>query len=782
MKRLLLFLALLFCFSLSVRASHIAGGNVELVATTKPGQYRLSLNLYIDEASKGSEAVIDPQIYLSIFQQRDNKLKADFLLKFLKKTILVYANPACAQSRGLETSEVKYQGLIQLDPAQYADPAGYYIVWEKCCRNNNVSNIDRPAQAGMIYYLAFPALQRNGAAFRNSSPVFLTPNPEYICRDKNFTLPFQATDADGDELRYSLVTPYRDNIYTPYGFKNSYKDPDFPLLTWQSGYSAQQAITGKPALGISRDGVLSVRPDRLGLFAFAVLCEEYRNGQKIGEVRRDHQILVVDCSPQVPPKPTITAMPPTSLSTIAICVGSTLTLTSENAANFNYQWRRDGYNLPGENKPTIRTSLAGDYTVIKSFATICTRDSVSEPFRITYKPNDPARITAADTIICVNRPATLLANTNPAFQFQWYQNDKALPEATGPQLVTERGGKYRLEVFNTTNGCLSADSINLIRTPLTSTSVVAALAGPLCAGGQLTVRLPQSLTGLTYSWQLNGAPISSTIATTRADRAGAYGVTVRDSVCAVSSALTQVNDRPIPLIDSIPPICGASAAVVALRASPAGGLFSGQGIQSGQVIPALAGVGRHTVMYSVTNTAGCRADTTRTFSIVDVPQPDLGEDLTIIVGSRVPLDGPPGTGLTYAWAPAAGLSSNTAVNTTAQPAQTTTYRLTVSRNGTCPLSDEVLLTVLPGLFVPSAFSPNGDTVNDNWVFRGIESFPGCTVRVYNRWGEVIFASDDYQRPWDGRLDGQLVPSGVYHFVVKPTPFLAEQRGTLLVAY
>ncbi len=782
MKLPLLFILLIGLINKPVRASHIAGGNVELVATSKPGQYRLSLNLYIDEASKGPEAIIDQQIFLSIFRQSNNKLTGDFPLKLLRKTILVYANPACARSRGLETSEVKYQGLVQLDPTQYADPAGYYIVWEKCCRNKNVTNIDRPDQSGMIYYLAFPALQRGGSAFRNSSPVFLTPNPEYICLNKEFTLPFQATDADGDELRYSLVTPYRDNIYTPYGFKNSYKDPDFPLLRWETGFSAQQAITGKPALGISRDGVLRVKPDRLGLYAFAVLCEEYRNGQKIGEVRRDHQILVVDCSPQVPPKPVIAAQSPTGDSPIAICVGSEITLTSENAADFNYQWRRDGYNLPGENKPTIRTGLAGDYTVIKSFATVCTRDSVSEPFRITYKPNDPARITAADTIICVDRPATLLANTSPAFRFQWYQNGKALPGETADRLQTPHGGKYRLEILNTTNGCLSADSVNLVRTPLTSASVVAALAGPLCAGGQLTVRLPQSLTGITYSWQLNGSPISSTAVTTRADKPGVYMVTVNDTVCSVKSALAQVNDHPRPLIDSISPICGSKAAALTLRASPAGGVFSGTGISGGQLNPAVVGTGRHTVMYSVTNTTGCRADTSRTFTIVDVPQPDLGSDLTIIVGSRIPLSGPPGAGLSYTWSPISGLNSGTAVSTIAQPAQTVTYRLTVSRNGICPLSDEVLLTVLPGLFVPTAFSPNGDNLNDSWAFMGIEYFPGCAVRVFNRWGEVIYASDDYQHPWDGRLGGQLVPSGVYHYMVRPSPFLAEERGTLMVMY
>ena len=410
---------LLSIWGQTATASHIAGGNIEFTATDKPGTFQLSVNLYIDDASKDIDATIDPTIVVSVFRSRDHQLMSDYTLKLIRRLVLVYANPACARTQGLQTSEVRYSAVVQLDPARFDDPAGYYIVWEKCCRNRNVVNVRSPQASGMIYYLAFPALRQNGAPFRNSSPVFLTPNPEYICVDKPFALSFRATDADGDQLRYSLVTPYNDNIYKPYGFSNSPNSPPYRQLLWQPGYGPQQAISGNPALSIgSQSGVLTVRPDKLGLFVFTVLCEEYRAGVKIGEVRRDHQILVVDCAPQVPPKPGIAAFGPagtTAHSPLEFCEGSAVLLSTDPDSTYNYQWRHDGYNLPGETKTVYRAIEPGQYTVIKSFAKVCTRDSVSEAFELTLKPSPRAVITALDTVLCPTRPLVLNANQQPDF-------------------------------------------------------------------------------------------------------------------------------------------------------------------------------------------------------------------------------------------------------------------------------------------------------------------------------------------------------------------------------
>lgn len=783
MKDSLRTLLLLCIFCQAAVASHIAGGNIELVALNKPGQFQLSLNLYIDDASKGPEATIKSTITVSVFRQRDHKLMGDYVLKLGRRLVLVYANPACARSRGLETSEVRYSSMVQFDPASFDDPAGYYIVWETCCRNQNVTNIDLPQTRGMIYYVSFPALRQNGQYFRNSSPVFLTPNAEYICVDKPFSLAFRATDADGDQLRYSLVTPYDDNIYKPAGFANSPASPPYRLLPWQSGYNANRAITGNPALQISASGVLTVRPDRIGLYAFTVLCEEFRpdaNGvlQKIGEVRRDHQILVVDCSPQVPPKPVITALSPGGLSPVEFCAGNFALLGTEANPAFNYQWRLNGYNLPGETKQTLRATQPGDYTVLKSFATVCTRDSVSDTFVLTLKPSHRAHINASDTILCAKKTIALQANTRPEFRYQWTLNGADVAGARSFNYTANQPGRYILKIFSETTGCTALDSVNIINDALQQVSIGAA-APILCEGNSLSAVLTQSPGSLTYVWQRDGQLIGATPNILNAS-AGTYLLTVRDSACSITSAPALVNLRPHPVLDSVPPVCGSLNGLVALRGTPVGGTFGGVGVAGNQFDPKLAGLGSHTVTYSVLNSAGCRGDTSRIVNVLNIPIPDLGGSQTIIAGGRVVLQGPTGPGLTYAWEPITGLSSLTNAAITARPEQTTTYRLTVSQNGICPLSTEVLIEVLPGLFVPTAFTPNGDGQNDTWQLTGVGSFPQCSVRVYNRWGEVVLDSPGYREPWDGRYRGQPVEPGVYQFVIRPAPDQPEKRGTVMI--
>ena len=766
----------------TVRASHIAGGNIEFVATDKPGQFQLSLNLYIDDASKSPDAIIEPSIVLSVFRTGDNQLMGDYTLKLVRKLVLVYANPACARTRGLQTSEVRYTTLVQLDPNRFNDPAGYYVVWEKCCRNSNVVNIRNPESSGMIYYLSFPPLIRNGVSFRNSSPVFLTPNAEYICVNKPFSLAFRATDADGDELRYSLTTPYNDNVYKPYGFNNSPNSPPYRLLAWTPGFNAQQAITGNPPLGIDRSsGVLTVKPDRLGLFVFTVLCEEYRQGVKIGEVRRDHQILVVDCAPKVPPKPSLVAIDPAGHSPLEFCQGSAVLLQTDTDTTYNYQWQHDGYNLPGENKPVLRALEPGTYTVIKSFAIICTRDSISDPFKLILKPTPPAVITSPDTLFCPSRPIVLAANQQPDFRYQWDKGNTDIPGATNPTYTVPEPGLYRLKIYNITTDCTSLDSIIVQKGQLQQATLTASGSQTLCEGSALVVTTGSDTTRLKYDWTRNGTLFTNTNRFLPKATVADYAVTVTDTThCTLTSATVHVNPRPKPVLDSLPPFCGPAAPSLPLSASPPGGVFRGDGVANNRFDPAAAGVGKHLIQYSLTNSFGCMGDTSRYVTVLSLPTVNLGPDQRIHAGSTVKLDGPVGPDFSYQWEPNNGTTKQSDASLTVRPGQTTTYRLTVLTDGICPVSDEVLIDVLPGLFVPTAFSPNGDGMNDTWEFTGIDAFPECSVRIYDRWGELIFQGSPYKKPWDGSYHGKRVGPGVYHFVIRPTPDQPEQEGTLMV--
>jgi gliding motility-associated-like protein len=82
--------------------------------------------------------------------------------------------------------------------------------------------------------------------------------------------------------------------------------------------------------------------------------------------------------------------------------------------------------------------------------------------------------------------------------------------------------------------------------------------------------------------------------------------------------------------------------------------------------------------------------------------------------------------------------------------------------------------------VPNAFSPNGDGINDTWMIQYLDTYPGCTVDVYNRYGQVIFHSTGYSRPWDGRMNGQPLPIGTYYWIIDPKNGRRQVSGSVTI--
>ena len=303
MKHVYAFLLCLF-LALPGLATHIVGGELDLqpVTNSSGATHRLSLNLYFD-AINGNPGAEDFTVSVSVFRKRDNFLMGTIELARVDDEFIKYTNPACVTVTGLQTRLIRYSALISFQTSSFDDPLGYYLVWERCCRNNVISNIRQPGSAGSVFYLEMPPLQINGRAFKNGSPQFTPVLGDYVCRGEPFTFDFSATDPDRDSLRYSLVTPYN-GFSTPQNPRiQATGSSNYPAITWGALYNANNAIPGNPALQIdARTGRLTVTASELGLFVFSVLVQESRNGQRIGLVRRDFQLKVIDCPQNAPPK------------------------------------------------------------------------------------------------------------------------------------------------------------------------------------------------------------------------------------------------------------------------------------------------------------------------------------------------------------------------------------------------------------------------------------------------------------------------------------------------
>lgn len=190
--------------------------------------------------------------------------------------------------------------------------------------------------------------------------------------------------------------------------------------------------------------------------------------------------------------------------------------------------------------------------------------------------------------------------------------------------------------------------------------------------------------------------------------------------------------------------------------------------------------GNYTISLTTSNSAGCLSEPfTQNILIAATPQVNAGPDTTVRAGTAITLPATvsPAGNYQYTWTPTTYLSSGSVLNPDCTPVLPVTYRLQVSSiSSGCTASDEVIVTAVAGLFIPSAFTPNGDGKNDQWTIPGLALYPGSRVAVFNRAGQLLYQSSDYTRnPWDGRFRGQLQPTGVYIYLVE----LKDTSGQIL---
>ena len=114
-----------------------------------------------------------------------------------------------------------------------------------------------------------------------------------------------------------------------------------------------------------------------------------------------------------------------------------------------------------------------------------------------------------------------------------------------------------------------------------------------------------------------------------------------------------------------------------------------------------------------------------------------------------------------------------------QPGQNILYWIVT--NGPCSaVQDSVIITV-EGLIIPSGFSPNGDNINDTFEIKGIGSFEIVSIKVLNRWGEEVFASDNYKNDWNGiSKSGSELPNDTYYCVIESPILEKTHTGYIII--
>jgi gliding motility-associated-like protein len=196
--------------------------------------------------------------------------------------------------------------------------------------------------------------------------------------------------------------------------------------------------------------------------------------------------------------------------------------------------------------------------------------------------------------------------------------------------------------------------------------------------------------------------------------------------------------------------------------------------------------GTSSVSLVIRSTAGCiSAPFSLPVTVYARPRVDAGPDLYISPGAAVTINATvTGQGnFSLLWSPPTDLSSTTVPAPIATPNNTVTYTLTARETSSgCAASDEVTIFTVSKLFIPNAFTPNGDGKNDWWRIPGMALYPNGLVTVYNRYGQKVYEAKAYHNnPWNGFFNGEAVPNGGYVYMIQLNNDQKEViKGTILV--
>ncbi|MEI6947696.1 gliding motility-associated C-terminal domain-containing protein [Paraflavisolibacter sp. H34] len=397
----------------------------------------------------------------------------------------------------------------------------------------------------------------------------------------------------------------------------------------------------------------------------------------------------------------------------------------------------------------------------------------------------PVIVFPADNSICQGASTALTPQVQHAGSYQWVPADglsdplaprpEARPQTTMVYTLTARNGK-----------CSATGQTTVQVKPLPvldispDTAICEGMQLPLLASGALHYRW-QPLTGLSAGDISN--PVAAPLADTRyfVTATGANGCEQVDSV-----QVTVARPPVFSLQQQKPYLCQGDTMI--LRAS-GGDRYEWSPLES----PAAPSVSTVSVFpetstrYQVVIThLACKKEETLFTNVMVRPRPELritksndidcsnGEAHLAVVG-----------GETYEWMPAASLSDTRIANPVATPLQTTTYRVKATAAG-CSDTASVTVDVVSkpdyAYYLPNAFTPNHDGKNDCFGVRpwaGVQEF---SMSLYNRWGQLVFSTNDPRQCWDGTFKGMEQPSGVFVYLIRAQTLCGSvnKKGTVVL--
>lgn len=428
-------------------------------------------------------------------------------------------------------------------------------------------------------------------------------------------------------------------------------------------------------------------------------------------------------------------------------------------------------------------------------------------FKFDFNLIPNAEFTVDNSLGCAPFEVTFDNFSSVSDSYVWNFGDGNLDSTTfEPTIIYNTPGTYDVELYVTDSICLITDTafITITVTPEITLDNLTPIS--LCSPETIQLEANSNGTASQFVWSSTSdlsdtlnANLSDSTASVFAPNDGYYYVQASNPGCSVldsvevtftSAALTLFADTALCVGDQ-----GSAAATSAIP----GLTFSNFNWSADSII--VNGDGTNEVDYTpsssqylyVTATAsnGCIITDSIFIAVSNINSSTVSatvSDDEVPVGSTVTLTATPSGGYTYTWSPDDNLTNPTGQVTDATVDQNTTFTVQVS-DGICTKEASVFVKVFeficeePFVYVPNAFTPNGDNENDILYVRStiVEQL---VFRVYNRWGELVFETDNIDNGWDGTFRGKQCDPDVYDyyldgFCIDGQSFLIQGNITLI---
>ncbi len=757
MQRLILLKVPVFCLlilcALTAEARHIIGGVITYECRGN-GRYDFEIKMYRDCFCNNC-ANFDPQAFVAVYECNGDDCSRLTQSSFVQRanvplgTVRQVDAPdyPCLIPPNICVEEGVYNFTLTLPPSNNS----YHISYQRCCRNVTINNIIDPDGTGATFTIEItPEAQR----LCNSSPKFDNFPPTVICAGAELVFDHSATDKDGDQLVYEFCAPLAgggggaigvnpaffntcQGAYPAPACPPPYNDVIFraPLFTPGAPLGISQA-TGRSVLRIDPNtGIITGTPELLGQFVVGICVSEFRDGVLLSRVFRDFQFNVANCEPQVFAQVRADEVIDGQQYFINSCGATEVTIQNESFIRQfirDYEWRFD---INGQEavyrdwSPTVAFPGEGNYRgqLLLNPGTDC--GDTAQVFVNIFPAIEADFSFEYDT--CVAGPVQFtdlsVSGSGQITERDWRFGDGETSTLRNPAHIYRDPGNIPVS--------LTVTDINRCKDTRTQTI-------PYFPVPALLVISPSSFTGcVPASIFFNNLsfPIDETY-----DIRWDFG----DGGSAQDISPTHLYETP----------------------------------------------GTFTVSVNLTSPIGCQTDTTFRDLITIQPSPEAGfsfsPDDPSNIDPTVFFTDQSQRAIRWLWDFGDGATS-----ILQSPAYT--FRDTgmyevkqiVTHPSGCMDTLIRIVDVRPEVryFLPNAFTPNGDGLNDTYLGKGL--MVGATnfqMTIWNRWGELIFETNNPEDGWNGRKfnTGQESPNGVYVVVVtfrgpRNEPFEFKTFATLI---